>query len=154
MSVHTLHIDDFSNENYKLIGIHTRIENYQLAFLINQYLQVKLKRADYNLDFGAKKHNSSYAVYEYTDKKYDYNWFLIENICRIQTTSNGLFGETEQTHYLLPEEKKVDYFLKLEGDFENEYLKKCTDSIKNIPQIVTSYLIEVNKLKSKEFLIF
>lgn len=154
MSVYTLHIDDFSNENYKLIGIHTGIENYQLAFLINQYLQVKLKRADYNLDFSAKKYNSSYAIFEYFDKKYDCNWFLIENVCSVKIAGVGLFDESEQMHYLIPELKKIDYFLKLEGDFENNYVNQCINSIKTIPQIITSYIIETNKLKSKEYLIF
>lgn len=154
MSVYTLHIDDFSNDEYQLIGIHTSIENYQLAFLINQYLQVKFKRADYNLDFDTKKYSSSYAVYEYTDKKYHCNWFLIENKCSVKTESTGLFGESEKVHYLIPEEKKVDYFLKLEGDFEDEYLKKCIYNINNVPQIITSYTIQTNKLKSKEHLIF
>jgi hypothetical protein len=56
--------------------------------------------------------------------------------------------------YLIPEKKKVDYFLKLEGDFDYEYIAKTVDQINKINQVITSYTIDSNILKSKEFLIF
>ena len=53
----------------------------------------------------------------------------------------------------MPEYKDVDYFLKIEQDeitFEQDIVK----SILTIPQIVTAYMVETNKLKSKNNLIF
>ena len=49
---------------------------------------------------------------------------------------------------------KVDYFLKLEGEFTQHRIDKINEVINEIPQVITSYNIDTNTLKSKEFLIF
>lgn len=156
MSVYALNIDEFSDNNYTLIGIHTVLSEYKLAYLLNQHLQVKFRRASYDLDFTKKKNQSSYAVYEYINKELDYDWYLISNVYKSTKTSisTGLFSESDTVMNLVPEKKKVDFFLKIEGDFDYEYIVKTIEKINQIPQIITSYEIEVESLKSKEFLIF
>jgi len=156
MSVYALNIDEFSDNDYTLIGIHTVLSEYKLAYLLNQHLQVKFRRATYDLDFTKKKNQSSYAVYEYINKELDYDWYLISNVYKSTKTSisTGLFSESDTVMNLVPEKKKVDFFLKIEGDFDYEYIVKTIEKINQIPQIITSYEIEVESLKSKEFLIF
>ena len=156
MSVYALNIDEFSDNDYTLIGIHTVLSEYKLAYLLNQHLQVKFRRATYDLDFTKKKNQSSYAVYEYINKELDYDWYLISNVYKSTkaSISTGLFSESDTVMNLVPEKKKVDFFLKIEGDFDYEYIVKTIEKINQIPQIITSYEIEVESLKSKEFLIF
>jgi len=156
MSVYALNIDEFSDNDYTLIGIHTVLSEYKLAYLLNQHLQVKFRRATYDLDFTKKKNQSSYAVYEYINKELDYDWYLISNVYKSTKTSisTGLFSESDTVMNLVPEKKKVDFFLKIEGDFDYEYIVKTIEKINQITQIITSYEIEVESLKSKEFLIF
>mgnify|MGYP000377379909 FL=1 len=156
MQVHSLELDDFSDDNYTLIGIHSTLDAYKLAFLINQKLKTRFIRAHYNLDFENKNNNASFSIYEFINNKFSHNWFLISNQYTNKTEgiTSGLFDTNEITTYLIPEKKKVDYFLKLEGDFDYEFIVKSVDEINKINQVITSYTIDPNILKSKEFLIF
>ena len=61
---------------------------------------------------------------------------------------------TETKTYLIPEKKKVDYFIKIVGEPTQETIYKTVNQIKQITQIVTSYTVEIDSLKSKQFLIF
>ena len=56
--------------------------------------------------------------------------------------------------YLIPEKKKVDFFLKISGDLQYEFVIKTVEKIKRIGQVVTAYTIDKNSLKSKDFLTF
>lgn len=154
MQVYSVSIDEFSNNDYTLIAIHTALKDYRLAFLLNQYLQIMFKRSKNDLDFDSKVNKSSYSLYEYTNIKLDSYWFLIANVFITKSDFIGLFNEGESKKYLIPEKKKVDYFIKLEGNFSANFIKKTIEKINQIPQIITSYTIEPNTLKSKEFLIF
>lgn len=156
MQIHSLELDDFSDDNYTLIGIHSTLEEHKLAYLLNQRLTIRFARAKYNLDFENKNNNASFSIYEFMNTKFSHNWFLISNQYTndIEAVSSGLFPTNEITTYLIPEKKKVDYFLKLEGDFDVEYIVKIVDEINKINQVITSYTIDPNILKSKEFLIF
>ena len=156
MPIYEVNINDFSNDDYTLIGIHTTLNDYRLAYLLNKHLQVNFRRANYDLDFFQKNVESSYIVYEYTNTKLDQDWFLISNVFKytLETESISLFGQSDSTSFLIPEKKKVDFFLKIEGEFDGDFMLKLTEKINQIPQIITSYEIEINSLKSKDFLIF
>lgn len=156
MQSYSLEINDFCCSEYKLISIHTPLNDYKIAYLLNKHLGIKLYRAKYDLDFENNNNKSSYPVFEFEDKELDSSWFLITNVFKEkrQTNESTLFSESFVKTYLIPEKKKVDYFLKIEGDFEYEYFLKTVEKIKKIPQIATSYILETDTLKSKENLIF
>ena len=156
MQVHSLGIEDFCEEEYALIGIHTTLEDYKLAYLLNQYLKISFKKANFNLDFENKNNNASFSIFEYTNLQYDFDWFLISNSIKEDkaTISNGLPLFTETKTYLIPEKKNIDFFLKISGDVEPELVTETIQKIKGVNQIITSYQIDKNSLKSKDFLIF
>lgn len=156
MQIHSLELDDFSNNNYTLIGIHSTLEEFKLAYLLNEKLNTKFIRASYNLDFENKNNNASFSIFEFINKKFSHNWFLISNtyINETKNEADGLFSINQIKTYLISEKKNVDYFLKLEGDFNDQYLSETVDKIKTISQIITSYTVDPNTLKSKDFLIF
>jgi hypothetical protein len=156
MQVHSLGIEDFCEEEYALIGIHTTLEDYKLAYLLNQHLKISFKKANFNLDFENKNNNASFSIFEYTNLQYDFDWFLISNSIKEEkaTISNGLPLITETKTYLIPEKKNIDFFIKISGDIELELVRKTIQKIKEVNQIITSYQIDKNSLKSKDFLIF
>ena len=156
MQVHALDLKDFCEENYTLIGIHTTLEDYKLAFLLNSHLKTNFHRAKYSLDFDNKKEDVSFSIYSYTNKEYDFEWYLISNSCTQEATlnSNELLQSTEKKTYLINEKKKVDFFIKIIGETDQMFITKTIDRINTINQIVTSYNIDTNTLKSKDFLIF
>ena len=156
MHLYSLEVAEFSDDDYYLIGIHSVLEDYRMAFLLNKIFEFNFKRATYNLDVKNKEFNSYYSVFEYTDKELAHDWFLISNSYKFiaKSLNSGLFNESEVITYLLPEKKRIDYFLKIEGDVDVEYVDEIIKKINNVLQIVTSYKIETNTLKSKNFLIF
>tara|TARA_B110000003_G_scaffold152808_2_gene153512 strand:+ start:24776 stop:25246 length:471 start_codon:yes stop_codon:yes gene_type:complete len=156
MQVHSLEIDDFCEDKYVLIGIHTSLEDFKLAYLLNNNLKTLFLRANFNLDFESNDNKASFSIYSYMNYDYDYEWYLISNSYTEEKTnsSDTILLSTETKTYLIPEKKKVDYFIKIVGEPTQEFIYKTVDKIKQINQVVTSYSVEINTLKSKQFLIF
>ncbi|CAA0184704.1 IPExxxVDY family protein [Tenacibaculum maritimum] len=156
MQKYSLEIDDFSEPDYVLIGIHTALEDYKFTYLLNRKLKIQLSRANFDLDFHSNNNKAIFPVYQYIDEKLDHKWSLVSNVYREISIpkEKGLFKESDSITYLISEKKKVDFLLKLEGGFDYEFIVKTIEYINKIKQVVTSYQIEVGSLKSKEFLIF
>jgi len=154
MQVYSVELDDFSNSDYALIGIHTSLQGYKLAYLLNKQLAIRFKLAEFALDF--EKQKASFTVFDYFNKALEQDFFLISNAYKDTETpiTEGLFATSDTRTYLIPEKKKVDFFLKMEGDYTADFLVKTVAKINNIPQVVTSYSIEATTLKSKDYLIF
>ena len=55
---------------------------------------------------------------------------------------------------ILKDEEKVDFFLKICGCLEYEFVLETIQKIKKIDNVITAYSIDKNTLKSKDFLIF
>jgi hypothetical protein len=156
MQIHALGLEDFCEEEYILIGIHTALEDYKLAYLLNKNLKTQFFKSQSNLEFENDKNKASFSIYTFSSKKYDFDWFLIANSFKRenQTESNELRLTTETKTYLIPEKKKVDFFIKVSGEVDFDFVLSTVRKIKNIEQIITAYSIDKNTLKSKDFLIF
>jgi hypothetical protein len=62
MAVHKLILDDVFDESvFTLIAIHSTIEDYRLAYLLNRFLGINLVRFEFDLDFNHGK-NSLFLV--------------------------------------------------------------------------------------------
>ena len=153
MQVYSLDIDDFNEDNYTLIGIHTALEDFKLAYLLNKNLYTHFSKANYSLDFES---NASFSVYNDINEEYGFELYLISNSYTEERTnaSDTIVLATETKTYLIPEKKKVDYFIKIVGEPTQETIYKTVNQIKQINQVVTSYTVELDSLKSKQFLIF
>ena len=154
MHIHSLELAD----DYSLIGIHTTEEDYRLAFLLNQNLNTKFCKYKHDLDF--ENNIASFSIFEFINETNRSTNYLISNkfIGNDSATSEiNLFSSEvtfSQTSYLISEKKKVDYFLKIEGDISTRELNSTIGKINQIKQIITSYKICPSSLKSKDFLIF
>ena len=153
MQVYSLDIDDFNEDNYTLIGIHTALEDFKLAYLLNKNLDTHFSKANYSLDFES---NASFSVYNDINEEYGFELYLISNSYTEEriNASDTIVLATETKTYLIPEKKKVDYFIKIVGEPTQETIYKTVHQIKQINQVVTSYTVELDSLKSKQFLIF
>ena len=162
MAVHKLHIDEFDEIDYQLIAIHTSLEDYRLAYFINQNLPIILKKSNCTIQISNKEGETEFTRFIYEDEKTGISWDLIQNQNEIllspQRINQGLFDESNISFstkiYLIPEFKKVDYFLKIENASEEIDVEKITSQIKKIERISTVYSVEVEKIKSKNNLIF
>lgn len=160
MTIHKLNIDDFDDIDYDLIAIHTSLEDYRLAFLINQNVPILLSRSNEPTTFYTEDGEVNLLRYVFEDEFSDTTWTLIQNKKSLETlTSNpetSLFDEQasliSKMVYLLPEFKKVDYFLKIENGVEN--INNTINLINKIDKVSTVYSIDVEHIKSKNNLIF
>ncbi len=148
---------DYENEHeYILIGIHATLEDYRLAFQLNEVLSIHLTRESQDLDFSTD--NSSFSFYMYDCNQTFSKWALINNKyifdAHASSEKNYLFKEDYQTTHLIQEKKQVDFFLKIESDFDRQEINEIIKKVNSLKKVITSYNINPQTLKSKDFLIF
>ena len=161
MTIHKLHIEDFDEIDYQLIAIHSTLEDYRLAYYINQNLPINLQKGNCNIQISNKESETQFTRFVYEDSK-DIAWNLVQNkndvFAPSQKSNQGLFAESNNKFstkiYLIPEFKKVDFFLKIENGEVKIDVSKITNCIKKIDRVSTVYAVEVEKIKSKNNLIF
>ena len=149
--MYRLSSDDLEND-YTLIGIHSNIEPYKLAFKINQKLKIQLKRCSYDISF--KDKNSIFDLYKHSSETYNTKLYLILNKSFNERKIKGqlLFENLSESSFLIPELKKVEYFLKIEGG--NFNIKTLLNKLIEIDNIISCYRTEITATKSKYNLIF
>ncbi len=147
-------------EDYHLLAIHTSLEEYKMAYLLNKHLQVSFHRARVDLDFNHGNVQALYPLYQFKDPVNYRAYYLIKNkykgpVKKI-VSSGSLFSGDEvspQLTYLIPENKEVDYFLKIDEDIDLDKLQEMILSIASISNVLTAYVVDPNRLKSKNNLI-
>lgn len=147
-------------EDYHLLAIHTSLEEFKMAFLLNKHLQISFKRARVDLDFNHGEVQALYPLYHFKDPAHYRAYYLIRNkykgpVKRI-VSSGSLFFEEElspQITYLIPEYKDVDFFLKIDEDLDLKKQQEILSLIASIANVVTTYIVDPNRLKSKNNLI-
>ena len=146
--------EDLCAEEFVLIALHSSLEDHVLVYTLNKFLKLKLKRTGEDLEV---KGNYAFPLFEWRDEVNDRYWTLVINnrFEEKKLERHDLFdNELSLTvQHLIPEHKEVDFFLKIDqGDehLEDEVVKE----IQNIPNIITAYLIDAERLKSKHNLIF
>ncbi|WP_010136111.1 IPExxxVDY family protein [Ochrovirga pacifica] len=152
--------DWIEDECYEIVGIHTTLQDYKLAYRINQTLNLNLHRIFPDVDFEINENDKAYfSVFEYHQNKSLLDWYLIKNKFLIKAKkSEGLFA-TEDSFvcsyvYLQPELKGVDFLLKIQGELTEQYLSSLLKKINTIEEVVTSYIVDKKTLNHKEHLIF
>ncbi len=159
MAFHKLLVDDFYDTSFALIAIHCRLEDYRLAYLLNKHLKLNLKRRDHDLDYNY--FDASFAIFEWQNDNIDRVWNLVANVCKKEEaalqSSGSLFDNQtilRRTVNLIPELKTVDFLVKISNEDRHFNEKQVINKIQTIPQIITTYSVDIDQLKSKEHLIF
>lgn len=153
---------EFNEIDFQLLAIHCPIEGYRLAFFINKFLKINLTFSKNKLHVLQKKGSSYFERFSFEDVKKDIRWDLIENKNTINKTDNSevddLFSETLTNFslpvFLIPEFKKVDFFLRIDCESNAITSKELIAEIKKIQFITTVYEVNTDKIKSKSNLIF
>ena len=156
MNNHKLNLNQFS-DNYYTIAIHSNLDEYRLAFFLNEKLNISLKRK-YN-DISLKHNEASYSIYDYLDKGMFLNWVFFSNkSLAIDKTTNEALSLFNQESFvqnetnLINQPKGVDYFLVIENVKNKIYVEKVLRKISEIREVITSFISD-KKLENKENLI-
>jgi hypothetical protein len=161
MAIHKLDLDEFDEIDYYLIAIHTTLEDYRLAYFINQHLPINLSKSKEEILISVKQGETQFSRFYFDDEDNFITWNLIQNknevIGQKEITNQDLFSnsslEVATKVFLLPELKKVDYFLKIESDDDLEIVD-IVKKLKTIKSLSTVYVVETETIKSKNNLIF
>ncbi|MGS0525865.1 IPExxxVDY family protein [Zobellia nedashkovskayae] len=153
VAVHKI-TNDFYEDSFDLVALHSSLEDYSIAYALNLHLKSSFKRSNEDLDLSG---HITVPIFEWKDDINDRYWTLFTNNGLVEDTANqkGLFKDEPSftAFHMVPEHRDVDYFLKIEQDgFIN--IENLVRTLQNIPNIITAYAIETDKLKSKNNLIF
>ena len=146
--------EDLFEDSFSLIAVHSSLEDYALVYAINEGLKANFKRSRTDLEI---KQSISFSIFEWRDDVNDSLWTLISgnSIKNLVAAGRDLFVDEPSftKRYFLPEYKEVDFFLKIEQD-DLDGTHKIVKLLLAMPKILTAYKIDVDKLKSKNNLIF
>ena len=154
---HKLNLNQFP-QNFHLIAIHSDLDEFRLAYFLNEKLNISLIRR--NKDIHLAENNAYYSSYEFLDETKYLKWIFFSNKSLVSelpnVDDNGLFSSrslVKNEISLLSNKKQVDYFLIVENVANKSYLEKVLKKISEISGVITSFVSD-NKLENKENLIF
>ncbi len=159
MAIHKMNFEDFDTIDYSLIAIHTSLEDFRLAYKINQQLAISMRKNDDEITIQHKNQDINFARFTFVKKENMTVWDLIQNKQEIEeiaivSTDNLFKNDAISSHVsLITELKKVDFFLKIEH-YNQEDIVDIITKINKIEAVNTSYEIDVEAIKSKNNLIF
>jgi len=156
-AVPKIHSFDFEyDHDYTLIGIHSALEDYRLAYFLNKNLDLHLERFKDDLDFPSL--NCRFSLFKCEDEVTFTSWSLIANrhvtVSDVVPSGDNLFGVETKVYHLINEKKMVDYFIKINGVMSQDELQNIIVKLNNTNKIITSYVINPNDLVSRDYLIF
>jgi hypothetical protein len=162
MAIHKLDLGEFDKVDYNLIAIHTSIEDYRLAYFINQKLPINLSKSNEEVQIKIKGGETTFSRFDYYDSENGISWNLIQNknkfsqqrLDTVQNLFSNVTMEIATKVYLLPEFKKTDYFLKIENTRETMNVTQIRAILNTIDSISAVYTVDANQIKSKNNLIF
>lgn len=128
--------------DFELLGIVSPIRDYRMAWLVNKELNLNLIKAeDLQLEFLN------------TEKLEISQYFLSLPYGYIQLLKNKALNLSEQSSYLIPELKNLDYFLVVQDETGQLNLGTFTERLSQNPLVQSIVKIDISKLKSKENLL-
>ncbi|MFT5986163.1 MAG: hypothetical protein ACI825_001663 [Planctomycetota bacterium] len=162
LGAHKLILTDDFAEEFLLVAIHCSEEAYKVAFLLNQFATLHLKRSKVDLEYSNNGLEIAFPLFDYEDEMRYINYDLISNKCVAKSarvvSSGGLFDDENisemVTTHLIPEYKQVDFFLKISTDAPSVAIRKIVTDINDIKQVISAYEVDTEQLKSKNNLIF
>jgi hypothetical protein len=162
MAVHKLSLDEFDEIDYNLIAIHTSLEDYRLAYFINQKLPINLAKSADEVQINIKEGETKFSRFYYYDEENTVAWNLVQNKNEVVQEQNdqiqNLFSSSTESIstkvYLLPEFKKADYFLKIDNTDDSIDINQIKTILNTIEHITTVYTVDTEQIKSKNNLIF
>ena len=152
MSIYKLTTSDFESD-YTLIAIHSQSEPYKLAYEINLKLNTSLEKSSFDISF--KNKLSVFDLYKHESEIYNTKLYLISNKSiekENQDKNKLLFNEYSISSFLIPELKKAEFLIKIEGGGFN--IDSLLIKLNKIDSVVSCYRASINNVKSKYNLIF
>lgn len=155
MSIKFHKLDFINDEKFFLIALHSNVEIFFLAYLLNKNLKTSFKKMKYNII--SNENNYLFERYQSVDqnKREKMDLFSNKSALKKNQTVDQVFSLFDSSYFkkffFINEFKNVDFFIKKDSINNLDLLIK---KIKLIEEIESSYLVDEKLLKNKENLIF
>lgn len=127
--------------NFLLIAINCPLKDYRLCFFINRRTSLNLRKDD------------DYEVWQFANTFHYFSKY--SDISSSEETEVYLIGNKGLNGtFLIPEMKVVDYFILIKSFIDEEDIKSLLEALNKIDDVVVASEINIDKLKSKENLVF
>lgn len=126
--------------DFVLLGIVSLEKFHRLVWLINKQLGYQFTHAGEIVFSEHDLAGAAFTKYEYADE-----------INHLELT---LFENRDDSQYLIPEMRTVDYFMMIKGALDFLDIRDLTQNLKPVDSIQLITEIDHHKLKSKQNLIF
>jgi hypothetical protein len=127
--------------DFVLVAITTQLKDYMFCFKTNKQLGTDFSKiADLELPFNADEEPFYFSRYFFLLPESETELYILAN--------KGTEG------FLVPEMKKVDFFLLIQNYIHSDDLKMIINGLNKIPDVLVAVEVDPKKLKSKENLIF
>ena len=130
-----LSIKDTEDYSFTLFGIACHAKDYRLSWAINKALGIALERQPQN-DTDPNDVLEQFSIHQYNDADNFLEYTLIAN-----RGPNGFFA---------PDQKKVDYFLKIDGIMRDDRKAEVLAELNKIELVLAVYSINPKELRSKQ----
>ena len=132
--------NDFFND-YLLVGIASQLKEYKFCFHLNTLLGTDfIKLKDLIFQSPNRTRDAQFSVFK-AGTEDDKNQFFV-------------FSNKNLQNVLLPEISRFDYLIQIFGKYEPEDVAILMQGIRNFPNVVMTAVIPLNKVKSKDRLIY
>lgn len=127
--------------DFKLIALVCQLAPHTVCWWMEQKLRIPFKR-DEELEIKPKNAKESVFFPIFTNTNQEETYFRYT-----------LFGNKSNPGVLIPEQKAVDYYLKIEGEINKSDYLNLFVHLKQIPGVLHPFDVKPNDLKSKVNLI-
>ena len=152
MSNHKLSLEE-AEQNYYVVAIHSILEAYSLAFILNKDLGLNFFRHEFDVSFSNT--NEFYMAYKNNEDKNNPLIYFFSNSFNDsngQASASSLFKFNEYKKALVPELGKADFIMKYFG--RKNDLPDFIKSVSLLDGVSSCYEYSTLKLRLKENLIF
>ena len=155
MSVKFHKLDFVNDEEFFLIALHSNVEIFFLAYILNKNLKTSFKKMKYNIM--SNENNYLFERYQSIDenKREKMDLFSNKSTLNKSQATNQVFSLFNSSYFkkffFMNEFKDVDFFIKKDSINNLDLIIK---KIKLMEEIESSYLVDKKLLKNKENLIF
>lgn len=132
--VRKYYLENAEDWEFQMLGITTAMKDFRLAYYLNKLVYLDLARSeDLPAEIQGLSKPLNFSFYSWEEPGAALCFYLISN--RSANT------------FLIQEHKQADYFLVIKGAFSLESVTRFLKTIRQIPNVITAYKINVRSDK-------
>jgi len=149
----------FADYNFTLIGICSHEDDFKLCWHLNNALGLDFRKVkDVEILHPQTKNQVSFPMFFFLDTENEYPEEILNAEKEAPSEEDDIFyhliSNRNPSGNLVPEQKKTDYFLRISGESELIDSTSILQTIREMPVVLTAFILNPAELKSRANLIF